>query len=175
MHTNSTIMYPSGQSSLSMDYLPNDLSVHGPVIKPARPLTSYHLYFQLEREHLIQTSKSTDVDDDEIVEDCRPLGLELDPYMPSRYHNIHLSQHWYATGKSAHQKRKHRKTHGKVAFLDLSKHIASKWATLEETDPDIKQYCARISKRELDAYKEKVKVRVIYSIQFFTTLLPTTL
>ena len=60
-------MYQSGQLPMSMDYLPNDLSGCRPVIKPTRPLTSYHLYFQLEREHLIQTTKSTDVDDDEVV------------------------------------------------------------------------------------------------------------
>lgn len=95
--------------------------------------------------------------------------------MPVRYHNIHLSQNWFATGKekrgSADQKHKHRKTHGKIAFLDLSKTIASRWATLEETDPETKFYCARIAKRELGVYKERVKVRQPYYYHLIVDLM----
>jgi hypothetical protein len=124
-----------------------------------------HLYFQLEREHIIQTTKSDGGTCDEMVHDNRPLGIELDDNMPSRYHNIHLFHNWFATGKekrgSTDQKRKHHKTHGKIAFLDLSKTIASRWATLEETDPETKIYCDMIAKRELGIYKEKVKVCMI--------------
>ncbi|KAL3789359.1 hypothetical protein HJC23_006513 [Cyclotella cryptica] len=127
--------------------------------KPIRPLTAYHLYFQLEREFIIQSTVSDDYNIEKV--DIRPIGLEIDPEMPLRYHYIHLSPDWYASGKekrgSSDQKRKHRKTHGKIAFLDLSRLVASRWATLEETDPETKFYCAKVAKRELDSYKLQVK------------------
>jgi hypothetical protein len=119
------------------------------------------MFLQLERELIIQTTKSDDEDDISVEKvDTRPVGLKLDPDMPLRYHHIHLSPTWYASGKekrSSSDKRKHRKTHGKIAFLDLSKLVASRWATLEEKDAETKDYCTRVAKRELDAYKVKVK------------------
>ncbi|KAL7478145.1 hypothetical protein ACHAW6_003917 [Cyclotella cf. meneghiniana] len=127
--------------------------------KPIRPLTAYHLYFQLERELIIQSTKSDDIDMEKL--DTRPFGIEIDPEMPLRYHCIHLSPDWYASGKdkrgSPDQKRKHRKTHGKIAFLDLSRLVASRWATLDETDSETKFYCAKIARRELGAYKLELK------------------
>lgn len=167
------MMYPQDQQlkQKSVDYLPYDYKLSGggsdttksesDVSKPTRPLTAYHVYFQLEREFILQETQSTENVNIETVKDIRPVGIELDPEMPLRYHNVHLCNEWYTTGKEKRLKRKHRKTHGKIAFLDLSKTIASRWATLEETDPETKNYCNRIAKRELDAYKEKVKVCVI--------------
>lgn len=163
-------MYPPEQlfKPMSVDDLPYDIKISGDGIEPAksqcdiskptRPLTAYHVYFQLEREFIIQGSQCTDNDNNEIVKDTRPVGIELDPEMPLRYHNIHICRTWYTTGKEKRLKRKHRKTHGKIAFLDLSKTIAARWATLEETDPETKNYCNKIAKRELEVYKEKVKV-----------------
>lgn len=169
-------MYPSDQQfPMSIEYRPYDKklsddgakeptkSSHLGVKKPTRPLTAYHIYFQLERELIIQTTKAPDDDNIEIEEDKRPVGLQLDSDMPPRYHDVHLSEDWFASGKKngpTDQKRKHRKTHGKIAFLDLSKTIASRWATLEETDPVTKEYCTRIAKRELGAYKQRVKVSI---------------
>lgn len=169
-------MYPPEQlfKPMSVDDLPYDIKISGDGIEPAksqcdiskptRPLTAYHVYFQLEREFIIQGSQCTDNDNNEIVKDTRPVGIELDPEMPLRYHNIHICRTWYTTGKEKRLKRKHRKTHGKIAFLDLSKTIAARWATLEETDPETKNYCNKIAKRELEVYKEKVKVCVISEI-----------
>jgi hypothetical protein len=85
--------------------------------------------------------------------------------MPTRYSNIHLSHTWYASAsgkrtrtKESEEKRKHRKSHGKVSFQELSRSVASRWANLEETDPETKIYCAKIADRELQVYKQKVKL-----------------
>jgi hypothetical protein len=182
-------MYPSDQQfPMSIKYRPYDKklsddrakepskSSHPGVKKPTRPLTAYHIYFQLERELIIQTTKAPDDDNIEIEEDKRPVGLQLDSDMPPRYHNVHLSEDWFASGKKngpTDQKRKHRKTHGKIAFLDLSKTIASRWATLEETDPVTKEYCTRIAKRELGAYKQRVKVYKASVVDVLTDSLPS--
>ena len=123
------------------------------------------MFFQLEREYLIQsiTSNSSKEDVSE-QEDDRPLGIELDTQMPLRYQNIHLSPFWRvsASGKrlrtdESDQKKKHRKSHGKISFQDLSSQVASRWRILEETDKETKIYCANIAKRELGSYQEKVK------------------
>lgn len=85
--------------------------------------------------------------------------------MPTRYSNIHLSHTWYASAsgkrtrtKESKEKRKHRKSHGKVSFQELSRSVASRWSNLEETDPETKIYCARIADRELILYKQRVKL-----------------
>lgn len=135
--------------------------------KPTRPLTGYHLFFQLEREYILQT---TDRDTDAAVygprrNDNRPLGKELDDKMPFRYRYIHLNPHWYASGSGKRvndgkplPKRKHRRTHGKISFLDLSKAIAVRWADLDEKDKATKRYVQDIAARELEVYKRKMRI-----------------
>ena len=56
------------------------------------------------------------------------------------------------------KKRKHRKTHGKISFLDMSKAVSSRWAELEEKDNMTKLYVKKIAARELDIYKKEVKL-----------------
>lgn len=135
--------------------------------KPTRPLTAYHLFFQLEREYILQTTPD---DKDQgartsTTRDDRPIGKQIDDGMPFRYRYIHLSPHWYASGSGKRDsngknkaKRKHRKTHGKISFLDLSKCISSRWAQLEERDGATKAYVHRIAARELDVYKGEMKL-----------------
>ena len=82
-----------------------------------------------------------------------------------RYRYIHLSPHWYASGSGkrvnsgkAPAKRKHRRTHGKISFLDLSKRIAERWANLEANDKATMTYVRKIAARELEGYKRKMKL-----------------
>lgn len=131
--------------------------------KPVRPLTSYHLFFQLEREFILQSIQSPNNDENEPNEG-RQLGKDLDTEMPARYQNIKLSPTWYASAsgkrtktKESDIKRKHRKSHGKISFLELSQQVASRWKTLDQTDNETKMYCTKIAELELQSYKEKVK------------------
>eukprot|EP00984_Skeletonema_dohrnii_P015453 scaffold6686_cov73-Skeletonema_dohrnii-CCMP3373.AAC.3 len=72
--------------------------------KPMRPLTAYHIYFQIEREFIIQTLSGKDADKS-IHE-----GKKCLDDVPERYINTKLSPDWYfGPGKRA--KRKHRKQH----------------------------------------------------------------
>jgi len=118
--------------------------------KPKRPLTAYHIYFQIEREFIIQTM--TGEDDDKSIHEGKILFHDV----PKRYINTKLSPDWYfGPGKRA--KRKHRKQHGKIGFLELSRVITSRWAKLEDTNPDIKQFVSRLAKQELDEYNRELK------------------
>jgi hypothetical protein len=53
--------------------------------KPKRPLTSYHIYFQLEREYIVQTMEGEDAD-----KSMHDNKVYLD-YVPDRYKQIKLS------------------------------------------------------------------------------------
>ena len=63
--------------------------------KPPRPLTAYHLFFQLEREYILQTTPDDGVGSS-APKDTRPIGKQIDNDMPFRYRYIHLNEHWYA-------------------------------------------------------------------------------
>jgi hypothetical protein len=118
--------------------------------KPMRPLTAYHIYFQIEREFIIQTLSGEDADKS-IFE-----GKKCLDDVPERYRATKLSPDWYfGPGKRA--KRKHRKQHGKIGFLELSRVISTRWAKLEETDPDIKQFVSKLAKQELEVYQREVE------------------
>ena len=118
--------------------------------KPKRPLTAYHIYFQIEREYIIQTMAGADVD--KSIHD----GKIFFNNVPKRYINIRLSPDWYF-GPGKKRKRKHRKQHGKIGFLELSRVITSRWNQLDETDPDIKQFVSKLADQEMDEYKQELK------------------
>lgn len=117
------------------------------LLKPKRPLTAYHLFLQLEREYIIQSEIEGDVpiDNDKVyLEDA-----------PQRYKNIRISQDWYEkSGKRA--KRKHRKSHGKIGFLELSRIIAVRWKQLSTTDQETLQFVQKIAKCELKKYFDEM-------------------
>ncbi len=118
--------------------------------KPMRPLTAYHIFFQIEREFVIQTTAGEDAD--KSIHD-RKVYLNG---VPRRYRNIKLLPDWYA-GPGKRQKRKHRKQHGKIGFLELSQVISSRWARLEEIDPETKAFVLRIARQELDEYYREME------------------
>ena len=73
------------------------------------------------------------------------------------------------------KKRKHRKTHGKISFLDMSKAVSSRWAELEEKDNMTKLYVKKIAARELDIYKKEVKLFKKASTSAATEKIPLSL
>jgi hypothetical protein len=120
--------------------------------KPLRPLTAYHTFLQIEREYIVQTMDGEDSDkslhDDKVYLD----------YVPERYRQIKLSPEWYFGPGKRRKKRRHRKGHGKVGFLELSQMISSRWAKLDETHPDIKTFVQKIADQELAEYRRDMEV-----------------
>ncbi|KAL9182749.1 hypothetical protein ACHAXT_004028 [Thalassiosira profunda] len=120
------------------------------VPKPQRPLTAYHIYFQIEREFIIQSNAGPDADKSIYANKSLIAGV------PRRYRSTMLNADWYA-GPGKRQKRKHRKSHGKIGFLELSRVISKRWATLDSADPETKRYVTRIANRELAEYKVELE------------------
>ena len=123
---------------------------NNPVVKPMRPLTAYHIFFQLEREYIIQTSAG-EIANKSILDN----KVYLDD-VPERYKNIRLLRDWYA-GPGKRKKRKHRKQHGKIGFLELSRIISTRWAELDDVDPETKVFVQKIAKSEIDEYYREMK------------------
>jgi HMG (high mobility group) box len=77
---------------------------------PKRPMSSYNLFFQLERERLVNDEEErvfTPEDIDRIAKIQKQKDLSC-------------------------QKRKHRKSHGKISFSKLARVIAEKWKSLDK-------------------------------------------
>ena len=77
------------------------------------------------------------------------------PGVPRRYRHILLAPDWSA-GPGKRKKRRHRKCHGKIGFHELSKTVSQRWATLEATDPETKEYVQRIARGQLEEYKREM-------------------
>jgi hypothetical protein len=125
-------------------------------MKPMRPLTAYHIYLQIEKEFIVQT-----MDGEEADKSMHDNKVYLD-YVPERYRQIKLSPDWYFGPGKRQTKSKHRKGHGKIDFQELSRTISSRWAKLEETNPDIKRFVKKIADQELAEYRQDMMVHRRY-------------
>ena len=143
---------PVGKQSVQPQTTPVSLKAAGNAIpqKPMRPLTAYHIFFQIEREFIIQTTEG---------EIANTSSLDNKVYLddvPQRYKSIRLLPDWYA-GPGKRKKRKHRKQHGKIGFLELSRVISARWAELDEFDPETKAFVHKIAQSEIEEYYRDMK------------------
>ncbi|KAL7541630.1 hypothetical protein ACHAXR_011082 [Thalassiosira sp. AJA248-18] len=128
-------------------------------VKPRRPYTPYNLFYLLERELVVQGNDPSvskeKAKKKAIMEKERASAMEErkegDIMLPQRYNNIVMLPMWYEPNLK--EKRKHRKTHGKISFKDLTAIISKNWATI---DPETKSYCTRVSEMGRKRYKEQI-------------------
>jgi hypothetical protein len=108
---------PSGtsldQSKPNMDsQISNSNDIHKSTPPPRRPMTSYNIFFLLERERIVSGGGQQQ---------------ERSCYTAADAQRIVALQKW----KDVHCKRKHRKSHGIISFKDLSVVAAASWRKLD--------------------------------------------
>eukprot|EP00571_Detonula_confervacea_P014904 CAMPEP_0172306528 /NCGR_PEP_ID=MMETSP1058-20130122/7582_1 /TAXON_ID=83371 /ORGANISM="Detonula confervacea, Strain CCMP 353" /LENGTH=327 /DNA_ID=CAMNT_0013018447 /DNA_START=23 /DNA_END=1006 /DNA_ORIENTATION=- len=117
-----------------------------------RPYTSYNLFFQLERDYILQTLlgfKPTIASKD-MFDPADTMNYQGPP-LPSRYSDLILPYDWHLPGKTQRRKRSHRKSHGKIGFHELNEKISKAWSV---ADHEIRHFCTVLSDSESIKYKK---------------------
>ena len=115
--------------------------------KPFCPYTSYVLFFQLERNYILQTTDARNAPGANDTTD------ELVSERPQKYRTIVMLKDWFIN-KRGKKKQKDHKNHGVILFLDLTKTIANHW---KSGDDEIKTFCKKLAKKQLVHYQEEIK------------------
>ena len=123
--------------------------------KPVRPYTEYNIFFQLEREYILQVLLSVEP----TYEPCDVFHPETDthykgPRLPPRYSGLVLQNDWYVPGKARRRKRRHRKSHGAIGFHELTLKIAEAWPL---ADVETRAFCACLGDVGVMEYKNLMK------------------
>jgi hypothetical protein len=130
-------------------------------VKPRRPYTPYNLFYLLERELVVQGNEPSAAREkarEKAIMSTMVKRPEDDIPIPSRYKNVALLPMWYEPNMK--EKRKHRKTHGKVrTFYVLSacllEQIIVRHADIQKSILDLFQrpYCYHLP--ELVNYRRR--------------------
>lgn len=96
------------------------------VMQPKKPLSSYNIFFLLERKRLIR----------EVSRDT--------PYTRGEVYSLDLNR----DNHTEKPKRRHRKMHGMISFTNLAKNIAHKWKNLGDADRSLFDERAEEEKRK---------------------------
>jgi hypothetical protein len=126
------------------------------------------VFFQLERESLLQSQEDglnngaytvkRILAQERQVESPDKVALR-----PPQYRHLVLPSDWYVVGSkytgkgdpnSYRRDRKHRKTHGVISFVELTKLVSSKWKVV---DPETKEYCRNIAQGEFNRYRKELE------------------
>ncbi|EJK74621.1 hypothetical protein THAOC_03689 [Thalassiosira oceanica] len=98
-----------------------------------KPYNRYNLFFILERELILQKNNPT-YDPLETFRAPDFLtgfeGIEMPSELPKRYSKLVLPPGWYLPGRN--KRRSHTKSHGLMAFTDLSRGVAQNYRTIDK-------------------------------------------
>jgi len=109
-----------------------------------RPYTSYNLFFQLEREYILQTllGFQPTIASKDIFDPADTIYPAEGPPLPSRYENLILPYDWHIPAKTGRRKQTHRKSHDEICFRELNEQISKVWSI---ADDEIRTFCACLS------------------------------
>lgn len=123
--------------------------------KPARPYSEYNIFFQLEREYILQVELGfrPEYDLSEIFDPVDAINYQGPP-LPSKYSHLIYLKDWHLPGKEKRRKRRHRRSHGKIGFHELSLRIAASWKSV---DDETRIFCAQLGNLGMRQYKREMK------------------
>ena len=113
---------------------------------PIRALSAYNFFFRDERERIINCDEGDDPLDPASLKAKRSSVIFNDEKK-----KLLLSGHWF---RDRSAKRRHRKTHGKIAFTALSKVIAQAWRDLPENE---KAFYRDVASDDLERYQRELE------------------
>lgn len=120
-----------------------------------RPYTSYNLFFQLERQYILQTlGFQAQIVLADVFDPGDARANYHGPPLPSRYADLILPYDWHIPGKTQRRKRSHRKTHGKIGFHELNNKISKSWSVV---DDETRTFCMNLADIESRKYKRVKK------------------
>jgi HMG (high mobility group) box len=119
---------------------------------PVRALSAYNFFFRDERDRIISNDDGEDLgeNEDPVNPDRLLRRRQAVPLDAAKKKQL-LSGHWY---RDRSVKRRHRKTHGKIAFTALSKVISQAWRDLPEVD---KAFYRDVAAEDLERYQREVE------------------
>ncbi|KAL7548201.1 hypothetical protein ACHAWF_011489, partial [Thalassiosira exigua] len=131
------------RSNTPDDPVYSSLSSPSPPSAATRPYTSYNLFFQLEREYVIQTVHGyrPQVDQKDRFDPTDKTNYDGSP-LPPRYCALVLLNDWHIPGKTRRRKRLHRKSHGNIGFHQMNGEISRARSVVDE---ETRSFCDRLS------------------------------
>jgi len=118
-----------------------------------RPYTSYNLFFQLEREYLLQTKLGHKPNIKKLFNPEDKSNYQGPP-LPPRYASLILPYDWHIPGKEKRRKRSHRKSHGILGFHEMNRQVSSNWKTIDSTT---RTFCKLLADMEAGKFKKNKK------------------
>jgi len=114
--------------------------------KPARPYTSYNIFFQLEREFILQAiiGYKSRIPPEEVFDANDRSNYSGGP-LPRRYESLVLPKDWHVPGKLTRRRRAHRKSHGAIRFHEMNEKISTAW---KAADVEVRRFCVDLSASE---------------------------
>jgi HMG (high mobility group) box len=103
---------------------------------PIRALSAYNFFFRYERERILNSTED---------------GNDYDLDVSKKHQEAMLKSHW---NRDRTVKRRHRKSHGKISFAELSRKISQRWNDLPEHQ---KKFFNEVAARDWERYHHEIE------------------
>jgi len=124
---------------------------------PRRPLTPYNFFFSIEREKILRVIPKDGVEGHDVDTRVKAVLCLLGPDLLNEDEKGFekelakklLAEQCLPLDLNEAKKRKHRKTHGKLGFVEMSKIIGKKWKALPHQEAD---WYRKLSKQDAERH-----------------------